>query len=116
MKRFWTAFLNTCAGLSWGLRHETAIMQELAALALAVPVCFLLSESAWVRLALVGSVMLLLIVELLNTAVEKFCDHVSPAKSPEIKIVKDLGSAAVFVALVLAGATWLMALWIRLTA
>jgi diacylglycerol kinase (ATP) len=115
MKRFWTAFLNTCAGLAWGVRHETAIMQEVVALALAVPVCLLMSESGWVRLALVGTVMLLLIVELLNTAIEKFCDHLSPAKSPEIRIIKDLGSAAVFVALVLAAATWLLALWDRLS-
>ena len=116
MKRFWTAFLNTCDGLAWGLRHETAVMQELVALALAIPVCFWISNSGWVRIALVGSVMLLLIVELLNTAIEKFCDHLSPELSPQVKIIKDLGSAAVFVALVLAAMTWLMALWLRLAA
>jgi diacylglycerol kinase (ATP) len=88
-------------------------MQEVVALVLAVPVCFLLTGSAWVRIALVGTVMLLLIVELLNTAIEKFCDHLSPAHSPEIKVIKDLGSAAVFIALVLAAATWTTALWIR---
>ena len=55
--------------------------------------------------------MLLLIVELLNTAIEKLCDHLSPALSKQIKVVKDLGSAAVFVALVLAAAVWLLAVW-----
>lgn len=114
MKRFWTAFLNTCAGLGWGVRHETALMQELVALALAIPVCFFVSDSGWVRLALVGAVMLLMIVELLNTAIEKLCDHLSPALSPEVKVIKDLGSAAVFIALVLAAMTWLVALWQRL--
>jgi diacylglycerol kinase (ATP) len=111
MKRFWTAFLNTCAGLAWGARHETALLQELVALALAIPVCFFVTSSGWMRIALVGSVMLLLIVELLNTAIEKLCDHISPALSPQIRIIKDLGSAAVFVALVLAAMTWLVAVW-----
>jgi diacylglycerol kinase (ATP) len=111
MKRFWTAFLNTCDGLRWGWRHETAVMQELIALALAIPLSFFVSDSGYVRIALIGSVMLLLIVELLNTAIEKLCDHLSPALSAQIKVVKDLGSAAVFVALVLAASTWLVALW-----
>jgi diacylglycerol kinase (ATP) len=107
MKRFWTAFLNTCAGLKWGFRNETAVMQELVALALAIPLCFVVSSSGWVRIALVGSVMLLLITELLNTAIEKLCDHLSPAHSQAVMVIKDLGSAAVFVALVLAAMTWL---------
>jgi len=111
MKRFWTAFLNTCNGLLWGWRHETALMQEMVALALAIPVSFFVSESGYVRLALSGSVALLLIVELLNTAIEKLCDHLSPALSSQIKVVKDLGSAAVFGALVLAAAVWLVTLW-----
>jgi diacylglycerol kinase (ATP) len=109
MKRFWTAFLNTCNGLRWGFRNETAVMQELVALALALPLAFLVSDSGYVRIALIGSVMLLVIVELLNTAIEKLCDHLSPALSAQIKVVKDLGSAAVFGALVLAAATWLVA-------
>ena len=111
MKRFWTAFLNTCDGLRWGWRHETALMQELFSLALAVPLAFVVSDSGYGRIALIGTVMLLLIVELLNTAVEKLCDHLSPALSNQIKVVKDLGSAAVFVALVLAASVWLLALW-----
>jgi diacylglycerol kinase (ATP) len=110
MKRFWTAFLNTCNGLRWGFRNETAVMQELVALALALPLAFLVSDSGYVRIALIGSVMLLLIVELLNTAIEKLCDHLSPALSEQIKVVKDLGSAAVFGALVLAAAIWLVAI------
>jgi diacylglycerol kinase (ATP) len=111
MKRFWTAFLNTCDGLRWGWRHETALMQELCALALAIPLAFFVSDSGYERIALIGTVMLLLIVELLNTAIEKLCDHLSPALSAQIKVVKDLGSAAVFVALMLAASVWLIALW-----
>jgi diacylglycerol kinase (ATP) len=58
--------------------------------------------------ALIGSVMLVLVVELLNTAIEKLCDHLAPELSAQIKVVKDLGSAAVFVAIVMSAAIWLI--------
>ncbi len=86
-------------------------MQELFALAVAIPLAFFVSDSGYERIALICTVMLLLIVELLNTAVEKLCDHLSPPLSAQIKVVKDLGSAAVFVALMLAAVVWLLALW-----
>ncbi len=72
-------------------------MQELVrAGALRLPLAFVRQrDPAMSGLPLIGSVMLLLIVELLNTAIEKLCDHLSPALSAQIKVVKDLGSAAV---------------------
>jgi diacylglycerol kinase (ATP) len=78
-------------------------------LALAIPLAFVLTADGSRRFALIGAIILLLVVELLNTAIEKLCDHLSPAVSPQIKVVKDLGSAAVFVALVLAAMVWLAA-------
>ncbi len=110
MKRFWQAFRNTLDGLNWAARHETAVLQELAALVLAVPLSFFVTPSPWTRVALVGVVMLVLVVEFLNTAIEKLCDHLAPEKSAQIKIVKDLGSAAVFMSIVLAAAVWLIVL------
>lgn len=110
MNRLWRAFLSTIAGLRWAARHETAIGQELAVLAAAVPVSLAVASAGWIRVALVGSIMLVLTVELLNTAVEKLCDRLAPAPDPAIKLVKDLGSAAVFVAITLAGMLWLFAL------
>jgi diacylglycerol kinase (ATP) len=110
MKRFWSAFLNTIDGLNWAARHETAVVQELVALALAVPLSFFVTHSAWTRVALVGAVMAVLVVELLNTALEKLCDHLAPELSAQIKVVKDLGSAAVFVSIVIAGSIWLVVL------
>ena len=110
MKRLWLAFLSTIAGLRWAVRHEAAVGQELAVLAAAVPVSLVVSGVGWIRIALVGSIMLVLMIELLNTSVEKLCDHLSPAQNPAIKLVKDLGSAAVFVAIGLAGMIWLFAL------
>jgi diacylglycerol kinase (ATP) len=110
MKRFWTAFLSTRDGLAWAARHETAVTQELLVLAVAVPLAFVVASAGWMRIALVGSLLLLLMVELVNTALEKLCDHLAPELSPNIKVVKDLGSAAVFVAIVLAVLIWLYAL------
>jgi len=110
MRRWWRAFLSTCDGLAWGLRRETAIREEVVALIIAVPLSFLMTQEAWLRLALIGSLLVLLIVELLNTAIEKLCDHLAPDRHEAVKAVKDLGSAAVFGALLLAAAVWLLAL------
>ena len=80
----------------------------------ALPASFFVATSIAWWLALIGSLMALIVVELLNTAIEKLSDHVTPEHSHAIKVVKDLGSAAVFVALVLAFAIWVAALWVRL--
>ena len=68
----------------------------------------------WQRLALIGVLMLVFVVELLNTAIEKLCDRVSREIDPQIGWVKDMGSAAVGIMLLLAGAVWLLAIAQRL--
>ena len=113
MIRLWKAFLNTLSGLRWALRHEAAVREEIAALALGVPLSFFVAASPGWWLALIGALLLLLIVELLNTAIEKLSDHVTPEHSAAIKVVKDLGSAAVFIALTLAFMVWVSALGVR---
>ncbi len=70
----------------------------------------LIGATAARRVELVAVVLLLLAVELLNTAIEKLADRVTTAHDPQIGAVKDMGSAAVGVALVIAGLTWLFAL------
>lgn len=114
MDRLFRATLNTWHGLRVAVRSEAAFRQELVALALAVPLAFLLAEQAWKRLALIGVVVFILVVELLNTAIEKLADRVNPSIDPKIGQVKDMGSAAVGLALVLAGLVWLLALGERL--
>jgi diacylglycerol kinase (ATP) len=114
MNRLWKAFLNTLNGLGWGLRHEPAIREEFAALAVGLPVSFFLAPGPGWWLALIGSLLILIVTELLNTAVEKLSDHVTPEHSHAIKVVKDLGSAAVFFAFLLAFAVWVAALWVRI--
>jgi len=113
MVRLWKAFLNTLAGFHWALRHERAVQEETAALVLGLPLSFFVAQNAGWWLAMIGSLLILLIVELLNTAIEKLSDHVTPGHHQTIKLVKDLGSAAVFFALTLAVLTWGAALVVR---
>ena len=78
-------------------------------LALAVPLAFVVGTGVWQRLILVGVILFLIAVELINTAVEKLSDHVTATHHPEIGKIKDMTSAAVGVAIAIAGLTWLVA-------
>jgi diacylglycerol kinase (ATP) len=110
MDRWLQATQNTWNGLRAAARSESAFRQELIALALAVPLSFVIADEAWKRLALIGVVMFVLIVELLNTAIEKLSDRVTAAVDPQIGLVKDMGSAAVGLSLLLGTMTWLTAI------
>src|SRR4029450_3230758 len=110
MERLLRATINTWHGLLAAARSEEAFRQEPIALVLAIPLAFLVADAAWKRRARVGVVVFVLVVELLNTAIEKLADRVNPAIDPQIGRVKDMGSAAVGLALLIAGVTWLLAL------
>ncbi len=104
------AFRYSCAGLVAAFRHESAFRQELA---LGVPMILLapwLAPTLLQALALVAAVLLVWIVELLNSAIEALADTVSTEMHPLIGRAKDIGSAAVLLTLVLAGATWVVVL------
>lgn len=103
------------AGLASALRTEAAFRLEVAVFAVAVPISFVLTPDYFRRAELIASLLAVLAVELLNTSVEKLCDHTTPRLDPAIKMVKDLGSAAVFCALLMAGAVWLGAALARFT-
>ena len=81
MLRILKATRNSWNGLIACARSEEAFREELVALAIAVPLAFIVATDAWQRLALIGVVVLLMVVELLNTAIEKLSDHVTPAPS-----------------------------------
>jgi diacylglycerol kinase (ATP) len=100
---------NTWNGLVSAARGETAFRQELVVLLLAIPLAFVIAESAWRRLALIAVLVVLLVVELLNTAIEKLADQVTRETHPAIGRVKDMGSAAVGLSLLLAASVWLLA-------
>jgi diacylglycerol kinase (ATP) len=114
MDRWLRATVNSWNGLLAAMRSEAAFRQELVALTLAVPLAFVVAPDIWKRLALIAVVLFLVVVELLNTAIEKLADHVTPALHPGIGRIKDMGSAAVGVALLLAAAIWLVAIGERL--
>ena len=110
MLRLLRATLNSWNGLRAAARSEQAFRQELVTLLLAVPAAFLIATETWRRMVLIGVVVLLMIVELLNTAIEKLSDHVTPEDHPAIGRVKDMGSAAVGLSMLLCGLVWLVAL------
>jgi diacylglycerol kinase (ATP) len=110
MERLLRAAVNTWNGFLAATRSEEAFRQELAVLVIAIPLAFLVTEAAWKRFVLIGVVLLLLVVELLNTAIEKLSDRVSREIDPQIGRVKDMGSAAVGLTLVIAGIAWFLAL------
>jgi len=110
MERLLRATINSWRGLLAATRSEEAFRLELIALVLAIPVAFLLAEQAWKRLALIAVVAFVLVVELLNTAIEKLADRVNLAIDPQIGRVKD----TVGLALLIAAMAWLLALAERL--
>ncbi len=113
MIRLWKALINSINGLNWALRHEAAVQEEAIAFAIGLPLSFFVAPSLPWWIALVGSLLLLMVVELLNTAVEKLSDHVTPEHSQAIKVVKDLGSTAVLFTLTIAFLIWACALAVR---
>lgn len=110
MLRIWRATINTRNGLIFAARSEQAFRQELAALAISIPLAWFIGVTPARRVELVIVILLLLVVELLNTAIEKLSDRLTMDHDPQIGRVKDMGSAAVGVALLIAGITWLFAI------
>jgi diacylglycerol kinase (ATP) len=101
-----SAALASFAGLASAWRSERSFRQEAALFVAALPLSFVVTPEVFRRAELIASLLAVLAVELLNTAIEKFCDHVTPETNPRIKIIKDMGSAAVFCALCMAAALW----------
>lgn len=113
LARIWHA-----AGYSWqGLRAawgEAAFRQEALAAAVLLPLAFWLGRH-WTEVALLaGAVLLVLIAELLNSGIEAAIDRIGPQRHPLSQRAKDMGSAAVLLALLLAGGIWAAALYHRL--
>lgn len=110
MLRVWRATINSLNGLIFAFRSERAVREEVVTLILALPLSWLVGVTPARRVELVVVVLLLLVVELLNTAIEKLADRLTLDHDPQIGRVKDMGSAAVGVALAIAGLTWLFAI------
>jgi diacylglycerol kinase (ATP) len=100
------AFFNSLAGLGDAWTHESAFRQEVALAAIMIPAACVVPVMPVERALLVTVVLLVLIVELLNSSVEAAIDRISFDHHSLSKRAKDIGSAAVFVSLVLAVAVW----------
>ena len=112
LRRLWFATGNSLQGLraGWG---ETAFRQEVVAAVVLLPLSFWLGRD-WVQVALLaGSVLLVMIVELLNTGIEAAINRVGPEWHSFSKSAKDLGSAAVLTSILLCSGVWIAALWHR---
>lgn len=106
LKRLYLASLNTVRGLKFAARSEAALREEILVLIIAVPLALLLAPSIGWYVAMIGVILAILAIELLNTAVEKLADHVTPDFHPKIGVIKDVGSAAVGCGLALGLLIW----------
>lgn len=104
--RIWNAFGYSLAGLKAAFTHEDAFRQEVLLAAVLIPAAFFMPASGLGRAMMVASVLLVLIVELLNSAVEAAVDRISLENHRLAKRAKDIGSAAVFLALVNVPLVW----------
>ncbi|MBK3664057.1 diacylglycerol kinase [Bradyrhizobium diazoefficiens] len=114
MLRIWKATINSRNGMAFAFRSEQAIREEIFALILSLPLAWFIGSTATRAVELVCAVAFVLVVELLNTAIEKLADRLTMDHDKQIGRVKDMGSAAVGVALLMAGAFWILAVVERL--
>jgi diacylglycerol kinase (ATP) len=106
LARLWNALHYSFAGFSAAFAHEDAFRQEALLAAILVPLSFFLPVAWTGRALMIASVLLVLIVELLNSAIEAIVDRVSLDRHPLSKRAKDVGSAAVLLALLNVVAVW----------
>jgi len=108
--RIWHAFLYSLSGLSIAFKNEAAFRQELIAFVILTIIAIILPVSSIMKILLIVSIVSVMIVELLNSAIETIVDKVSPEYSTAAKHAKDMGSAAVFLAIACATAIWIYVL------
>ncbi|HSD52719.1 MAG TPA: diacylglycerol kinase [Burkholderiales bacterium] len=109
-RRLLNAFGYTVHGFASAFRHEDAFRQEAMLAAVLIPIALVLDVGGIGKAMMVASVLLVLIVELLNSAIEAAIDRISLDQHSLSKRAKDLGSAAVFVSLVNVVAVWTLVL------
>ena len=113
LDRVWHALGYSMAGLRAGW-HETAFRQEAIASVILLPAAFWVGHN-WVEsVLLAGTVILVMIVELLNTGIETAIDRIGPEWHDLSKRAKDMGSAAVLLSILLCAGTWVLAIFQRL--
>lgn len=106
IQRIYLASLNSYSAFKWLFKNESAFRQESILLVIAIPITFVLNISALEQVILIGSILLVMLVEILNTAIEAVVDRVSLEIHPLSGLAKDLGSAAVAMSLLIMFYAW----------
>ena len=106
LKRVWNAMFYSFAGLGSAWKHEDAFRQESILAMIMIPLAFLLTQAPLERALMIAVVLLVLIVELINSAIEATVDRISLENHRLAKRAKDIGSAAVLIALINVLAVW----------
>jgi len=106
LRRVWNALFYSIDGMSAALRHEDAFRQEVFLAALLIPAALFTPATGIGKALMIAAVLLVLIVELLNSAVEAAVDRISLENHALAKRAKDIGSAAVLLALINVPVVW----------
>lgn len=114
LRRIVNAAGYSFSGLRSAWRTEAAFRQEVILVAILLPLAFLLGNNGIERALLISVCLVVLVAELLNSAIEAVVDRIGPEHHPLAGAAKDLGSAAVFVALVMVAMVWGLLLYERL--
>ena len=110
IKRLFNAFKYSVAGTLAAFKHEDAFRQEVILSVVLIPLAIYLGQTAIEQALMIGSILLIIIVELLNSSVEATVDRISIKRHKLAKRAKDIGSAAVFFSLVNAVVVWFLIL------
>jgi len=108
--RIWHAFLYSLSGLRIAFKNEIAFRQELFAFVILTVIAIILPVSSTMKILLIVSIISVMIVELLNSAIETIVNKISPEYSDSAKQAKDMSSSAVFLAIVCATIIWIYVL------
>jgi diacylglycerol kinase (ATP) len=111
LRRLWNALFHSLEGFRAAYQHEDAFRQEVMLAAVLIPLALFLPAAAIGKALMIAAVLLVLIVELLNSAVEATVDRISLEDHQLAKRAKDIGSAAVFVSLVSVLVVWAVVLF-----
>jgi diacylglycerol kinase (ATP) len=110
LRRILRSFVNSAKGLAGAARDEAAFRQELMLAAAVIPLGLWLGRTGVERVLLIAPMLLILIVELLNSAIEATVDRIGLEQHPLSGLAKDIGSAAVMLSFILLGVSWLLVL------
>ena len=106
-KRWCSAWCYSLSALKHGWKEEHAIREEILLIAVGAPLALFLAPSFSLALVMIAALLLILMVEAINTAIERTLDRVSTEIHPQTKIAKDMGSLAVLLAIIIAACIWI---------